>query len=331
MIITKERIAKWDNVKFILILLVVVGHVVGAYTENSPSAKSLFLFIYLFHMPAFIFLAGLFGKRTVQEKRYDKILGYFVLFLGMKILIFTVRKLIGQRPLFELFSEGGVSWFIFAIAIFYLVTIVLKRYSPKYIFPVIISLACFVGYDKSIGDFLVLSRIIVYYPFFYLGYCLSADDVLNLVRRREMKIMALIILCTVALVCIANIDAVYWLRPLLTGRNSYEKLVYYSEYGCFLRLAWYFVSGTVVLAFITVIPEQRFGFTILGSRTLQVYALHRPVLFVWEEYHLDSIMQIIWPVHWKVLMILLGVVLTFVLSSKIFSKPFDFILHPISK
>ena len=40
-----ERVAKWDNAKFLLILLVVIGHFVDLYTKNSASAKILFLFI----------------------------------------------------------------------------------------------------------------------------------------------------------------------------------------------------------------------------------------------------------------------------------------------
>lgn len=87
----------------------------------------------------------------------------------------------------------------------------------------------------------------------------------------------------------------------------------------------------MVLAFIAVVPEIRFSFTELGSRTLQVYALHRPIIYIWQVYHIDSIMQIIWPAHWKVLTILFGVFLTFVLSAKVFSKPFDWILNPVRK
>ena len=40
-----RRVAKWDNTKFLLILLVVIGHFVDVYTKDSASAKSLYLFI----------------------------------------------------------------------------------------------------------------------------------------------------------------------------------------------------------------------------------------------------------------------------------------------
>lgn len=326
-----ERVAKWDNAKFLLILLVVIGHFVDLYTKNSASAKSLFLFIYLFHMPAFIFLAGLFGKRTVREKRYDKILGYFVLFAVMKIFIYMTRILLGQSPSFKILSESGVPWFIFAIAIFYLITIGLRDYKPQYVLTVSICLACFVGYDNAIGDFLCLSRVIVFYPFFYLGYSLTADEILILAKRVEVRMLSIIFLCVLATLSIVYIDQLYWLRPLFTGRNPFEKLLYFSEYGCFLRLGWYLASGLTVLAFLAVVPERRTFFTALGSRTIQVYALHRPVIYIWQVYNIDSFMVAIWPTHWKILTLTFSVLLTFLLSTKIFSKPFNWIMNPLVK
>ena len=56
----KEHIALWDNLKFILILLVVVGHLADTFTGESESFRALYLFIYSFHMPLFFFISGLF-------------------------------------------------------------------------------------------------------------------------------------------------------------------------------------------------------------------------------------------------------------------------------
>ena len=54
-----------DNAKFVLILLVCLGHFsrVVVVTADSPAMRSLFLFIYAFHMPLFFFLSGLFARR----------------------------------------------------------------------------------------------------------------------------------------------------------------------------------------------------------------------------------------------------------------------------
>ena len=48
-----ERSAKWDNVKFMLIVLVVIGHFLSGWAGSSPTANKIFLWIYTFHMPCF--------------------------------------------------------------------------------------------------------------------------------------------------------------------------------------------------------------------------------------------------------------------------------------
>lgn len=58
----KTRIALWDNLKFVLILLVVIGHFSKFFQNDSSIYRSVFLFIYAFHMPLFLFISGLFHK-----------------------------------------------------------------------------------------------------------------------------------------------------------------------------------------------------------------------------------------------------------------------------
>ena len=53
----------WDNVKFIMILLVVVGHITEKMVYSGcMDIASINLFIYSFHMPMFIFIFGIFFK-----------------------------------------------------------------------------------------------------------------------------------------------------------------------------------------------------------------------------------------------------------------------------
>lgn len=65
----RERIALWDNLKFILITAVVIGHFADFVVDRSDTCKSIYLFIYAFHMPLFIFISGLFHTdRNVVKK-----------------------------------------------------------------------------------------------------------------------------------------------------------------------------------------------------------------------------------------------------------------------
>jgi len=312
----KQRVAKWDNTKFILIWLVVIGHFAQYYTGKSESMQSLFIFLYLFHMPAFIFITGLFGKRVIKEHLYNKVINYFVIYFFMKALIYLTRFVLGENPSFKLLTEGGVPWFIFAIAVYYLITMFIKCCNPKAVLFVSLSLALFAGYDNSIGDYLMLSRIIVFYPFFYMGYILDKDKVKEFLEIKHIKILSLCSLLIIAFICVKYIDIVYGIRPLITGRWPYSKLAL-PEYGVILRLLYYVVSSIMVIAFISIIPDGRFYFTDMGTRTLQVYVLHRPIIYIWYAYNLDGLMQMIYPAHWRALTVFgMGTLVTVVLSSK---------------
>ena len=64
----KSRNVYIDNVKALLIILVVVGHFTDLAVDESEMMKSLFVFIYSFHMPLFIFVNGLLCKHIVKDR-----------------------------------------------------------------------------------------------------------------------------------------------------------------------------------------------------------------------------------------------------------------------
>ena len=51
-----------DNIKGLLILLVVFGHSLELVRINSGVANFMYIFIYTFHMPVFVFYAGYLSK-----------------------------------------------------------------------------------------------------------------------------------------------------------------------------------------------------------------------------------------------------------------------------
>lgn len=57
-----ERNLKIDNMKGVLILLVVIGHMLLSIHGTTRGVTNLFYLIYTFHMPAFVFLSGLFAQ-----------------------------------------------------------------------------------------------------------------------------------------------------------------------------------------------------------------------------------------------------------------------------
>ena len=64
----KARAPFFDNLKGILIFLVVFGHFILP-VNNTLVVSAIFEFIYLFHMPLFVFITGLFAKSAVRNGR----------------------------------------------------------------------------------------------------------------------------------------------------------------------------------------------------------------------------------------------------------------------
>ena len=67
---TKERDYFFDNLKAVLIFLVVLGHfLLPIHGRNYlVVVKRL---IYVFHMPLFVFVSGYFAKRIYRDGQYN--------------------------------------------------------------------------------------------------------------------------------------------------------------------------------------------------------------------------------------------------------------------
>ena len=278
---TGRRVAKWDNARGVLIILVVLGHVVEPVVNAGKGLNWLFFLIYLFHMPAFFFLSGVVSKNTVKNRRYDRAVGYLFLYFVMKGIIFLVRSALHHKDaVFLVLEEKSIPWFAFCMFVFLLVSILLREIKWQYVLAGSVLLACFAGYDSSIGDFLVLSRILVYYPFFYAGLCISGEKLQKAADTTVLRIAGGVILFLVFLVVLNCCEDVYWLRPLITGRNPYSALSKYSRMGGGIRLLYYAVVGILVFSFLAMMPSGDTFLCRLGEKTLSVYALHMPVLYL---------------------------------------------------
>ncbi len=273
---TSRRSAKWDILKFAMVFFVVLGHAADYYTSDSEKMRSLFFFIYTFHMPIFIFVSGLFAKRTINERKKEKIYGYLVLYLFFKVFVFCYRSVLTGIPTFKLLTESSIPWFLLALFELAVITILVKDFSPKFILPVSILLACIIGYDPEIRDFLALSRVIIYFPFYYIGYIFDIKKLEEICKNKIIKAVSVVVLLAYAVFVFMYNDEIYWIRSLLTARNPYSTLGEYADYGFVLRFFYYIVVAVICFAIIAITPEKTpFGIIPkLGQRTLAVYIFH---------------------------------------------------------
>lgn len=322
-VITNDRISLFDNIKFFLITTVVIGHIIDFATGESSVYRGIFLFIYSFHMPVFIFLSGLFNK---NKNTKTKVIGFVFLGFAIKMLFSMSGILIKGTASFKLLSDGGIPWFMFVMGIYYLTSYILRDTDKRLVLVMTVLLACFVGYDSSIGNYLYISRSIVFYPFFVLGEMVSSEKVLEVNRSILLKFLSAFIIVLWGIICLYNIFDIYSLRLLFTGKNSFAVVGEALEkWGLLYRLLCYAITFIVSFCIICLIPSRRIPLiSSFGAKTVQVYFWHWPVIMILDKVGiLDFMFRT--PLG-KLGAILTGIIITFVLSLRPFSFPSDVIL-----
>lgn len=318
----KLRVPKWDNLKFFLILCVVVGHVIEIFIDESWVYRALFTFIYSFHMPAFIFISGLFSKRTVDTNNVKKVLPYITLYFSVKILLFTVRACCTGETYASFLSESGLPWFMLSLFFMYVITMYTKLFKPMWVLIGSVTLSVFAGYAiQKGGDFLTVLRTINFYPFFYLGYILKPDELAEKLDKSKVKIASAVFIAALAVICFAFSDHVYGLRILLSGRNPY------SSYSGLIRFALFAISTAEIFALISLTPSKRSVFTTLGSRTLAVYCTHYCFIYLlFDLFDLKGALASAIPSAWHFVLIAVAGLITFICSNKWFDKGVSFLM-----
>ena len=324
---TQKRNIWLDNVKGFLIICVVAGHFLESGIDyHSNMCKSLFLFIYSFHMPLFVFASGLMCEHAIKTKeRFCKKLASFAgLFVLLKLLIFPFQRLNNPDLTFSLVKTDGVPWYLFAMCVFYTCAYLLRNMDKRKVLAISFFIALMAGYDNGIGDVFAFSRCLVFFPWFVLGWMSDVNKLEFQLHRRSLRILAPIIVLTFFILCRVNIDSFYIFRRFFTGRSSYEALLDDAgEIGILFRLSAYMITIIIGVCIMSIIPRRTlFHLDVLGKESMSIYFFHRPVLFYLE--YVETYPFLYQHFHgWaNILWLIIAIILVIILAQPLFEKPF---------
>ena len=277
----KKRIALWDNLKFLLIIFVVIGHYTQQFRADNETLQRIYVFIYSFHMPIFIFVTGLFSKKAVDEKNIKKALPYLTCFFTTTLILFITKALLGWAPVFELFSPSGISWYLMSMFFMFLITMLIKDYKPQYIFVLSLIIGVMCGFVQTENpDFFTWMRTLTFYPFFCLGYISDREKIEKATNKISIKITAVIFFVAIYLLIYFYPKQANKISRLNTARHTYSELGRFAPYGWELRLLTYAISFAAIFLLISLIPRKKIkGFTSLGERTLGIYMFHYVIIY----------------------------------------------------
>ena len=215
------------------------------------------------------------------------------------------------------------------------------------------------GALAGLGDFLALDRVIAFAPFFFAGYFIGPERLMEFLGVQQESVAApkratsrrrspegtskradrgiVLLLTALGLLCFALIGTQTFDRLL-----PYKNVVYGAWYYRFhpeqnpaafpgalaaqlwlIRLVWFLVSGLMSFALLALMPNRPIPLiTTIGQRTLQIYILHRPIR---DLLLASGFITAAGPENSThvLLLIALSVLMTLVLSAGILQRIFD--------
>ena len=287
----KIREYKYDNLKFLLIFLVVFGHLLELYNVNI-----LYVIIYMFHMPMFIYISGRFAKVS-----FKSIINKVYIYIIWETIYFLVYKYVLNQniTLSYIKSPIWILWYIFALIVWETILFIFsffKRKKAKHIeeknslFCYIVLAGAFMfsimcGFINKIGYDYCLSRIITFLPYFLIGYFQKNNNVklFELVPKSKSNKYKILFFAIIGLISIS-----YFVRlsnPIqghwLYGSYSYTN----GGYTWIFKTLWILLSLSVIFVLKNITPNKKIVLiSKFGSNTLIIYLVHGVIIKILGKY-----------------------------------------------
>ncbi len=260
-----------DNLRFLLIFLVVLGHLLEI-GEPFFGSQLLYKAIYSFHMPAFLFLTGYFARYDRKKLLSRLLVPYLIFQLLYPLLDWALT---GAVPFFQPFVPYWLLWYLLAVLFYCLLIPVYDKAKGWGCIGVlagafILSLA--VGYLDFIDYNLTASRFFVFQVWFVLGYYCRRENWLSRFPRKMTAAAGIVCLVGAGL-------SLLWLSgditpQMLYGSYSYRQLGYHPGIRAMAALASLMWLGALLFLLTPVMNRNIPLITRIGQNSLPIFLLH---------------------------------------------------------
>lgn len=264
----EQRNAQLDNVKALLIFLVVAGHCYEFYMAKSQALAAITTFIYSFHMPLFVFVSGYLSK-NLSKVRDRAFIDLFILYLIFNSGYYILESVLRHKFIFSVFKPGWTLWYLLSLFIW---RILLKDLvNTRFILPISIILFLIVGCFKDVDTYFSLSRTISFLPFFLLGY-FATEDHIQKVNKIPIAV-PLVVLPSLA-IWYYFIDTSFDLKLFMHHSKPYDAFELRFRMGILYKIMSFLLAIVTSVLVYRIAPRKQFSMTRLGASTLFIYLLH---------------------------------------------------------
>lgn len=333
-LVAKVRLAYFDNIKGVLIILVVVGHLLEPCARLGSAGLEGFRildFIYMFHMPLFIFLTGLFSKSVFKNGcfRAEVPLFYFAICFLLYTGLMVEKCLLGSNVSFNYLTlNGRIPWYLMVAGFYVLGVPFFARLKPLAAMGGGLAIAVLAGLVDG-TNMLSASRAITFLPLFLAGFYLSPGAIIARMKGgafhyRWLAAVAAVITIVAAAMFFqfCGLEQLEFFLNMFYGKCSYADMLSASGLDLplvvcmLLRLLSYAAIAVIGVALFILLPTGRVPLlTNAGARSLQIYVLHPFAYYALGSIGFtQNVFVLLPPVGAVVALMLLGTVLALLLS-----------------
>ncbi len=268
---------RFDNLKGVMIFLVLLCHFIEKmYTswQDDIITRYLYYFIYLFHMPVFIFISGFFSKKNDSDDYYKKTISNCLI---PYILFNFLYRMMGSggNVLTSLLGFTRPKWTLWFLVSLFLWRIFIKPISMfKGAFYLSVLLSLYVGFTE-LGKFLALARTFGFLPYFLAGYLIPEAYIENVRKLKKGYALFAFAFAAVSLLVIqktgAEISALYMSTPYKDMSGSALPGV---------RLLILATGFICISGFILIASEKHSIITVMGKNSILIYLVHSGIIRV---------------------------------------------------
>ncbi|SDP31022.1 acyltransferase family protein [Desulforhopalus singaporensis] len=263
-----------DNLKFVLISLVIIGHVIEPVIGRFDWVKSIYVFIFIFHMPMFAYASGAVSSRNIDNSVVNNIVAKLLIpYLSLELIYSFFDYFMFSRDSLTIspLVPYWILWYLFSLAIWRLLLPIFNQLKFPVLFAILAGLAC--GINRF-DFYLAFSRTFVFFPFFMIGHYYHLSVIKKIHNSGIIKIIGvgfIFVFFVVMLVIPENLDFnLGWIY----GSRSYSRLGVDWLNGVFYRLLVYIAAIMLGLSVLSIIKTVRCAGTRYGEDSLYIYVLH---------------------------------------------------------
>lgn len=269
-----KRLPIFDNVKFILIVLVIYCHLINV---GFAVPWKVYQIIYSFHMPLFVLISGFFTDKDKPALKYwDVTLNFAFLFVVFNLVtIYIYIYLCDQPPVKYPYIPSFALWYLLCMIYWRtLVWCIPNRILKSKLFFILV-LAISILPSVYYLNYFALSRCLSFAPYFLVGWYLRNFDVITWLQKLNTWLkIGIVISAVIGCLFATKIPiSIFW------GHEPTD--IDFIRLIIFKGFAWIIAILNSIALFLIIPRSLNFS---EGQHTLSYYLIHTLILFPILDY-----------------------------------------------